>query len=169
MSTEFPLNTDAYQMSGSVTVVIYTRDHEVKNLVMHPEEKSLTVECEVDGKKAIKAWAFGGLVLPETAKIDQGKIKIEITLKKRENVQWKQPLEEEEKTKPLYQKWREVKIDEEEEKQEGFEAFVQKMYKDAPEETKRALMKSFIESKGTVLSGDWNDVGSRYVEPIPPK
>lgn len=156
-------------MNGSVTVVIYTRGHEVSNLVLHPEDKSLLIELDVDGTKSVKAWAFYGTVLPETAKIDQGKIKIEITLKKREAGQWKQPLEEEEKTKPLYQKWSEVKIDEEEEKQEGFEAFIQKMYKDAPEETRRALMKSFIESKGTVLSGDWNDVGSRHVDPIPPK
>ncbi|KAH0795860.1 SGS domain containing protein [Histomonas meleagridis] len=166
---EFSLNTDAYQMTNSVTVVIYIRNHEVSNLVLHPEEKSLTIELDVDGKKQIKAWAFFDKVLPDSAKVDQGRIKIEITLTKEKPQQWKNALADEQVTKPLYERWKTVKFEEEEEKGEGFEHFIQKMYKDASDDTKRALMKSYIESKGTVLSGDWNDVGSRYVEPVPPK
>jgi suppressor of G2 allele of SKP1 len=46
--------------------------------------------------------------------------------------------------------------------------FFKQLYKDATPEQQRAMMKSFIESNGTALSTDWNDVKDRTVETIPP-
>lgn len=48
------------------------------------------------------------------------------------------------------------------------EDFFQGLYGGLSDEGKRAMMKSFTESGGTVLSTDWNDVGSRKVAPAPP-
>ncbi|KAK3325994.1 SGS domain-containing protein [Apodospora peruviana] len=47
--------------------------------------------------------------------------------------------------------------------------FFKQLYKGATPEQQRAMMKSFIESNGTALSTDWNDVGSRKVETMPPE
>ncbi|GAB1314591.1 Cochaperone protein [Madurella fahalii] len=47
--------------------------------------------------------------------------------------------------------------------------FFKQLYKDATPEQQRAMMKSFIESNGTALSTDWDDVKSRKVETVPPE
>lgn len=44
----------------------------------------------------------------------------------------------------------------------------QKLYADATDEQKKAMMKSYVESNGTALSTDWADVGKKKVETRPP-
>ncbi|KAF1998172.1 SGS-domain-containing protein [Amniculicola lignicola CBS 123094] len=46
--------------------------------------------------------------------------------------------------------------------------FFKQLYKGASAEQQRAMMKSYQESGGTVLSTDWSNVGSRTVVPEPP-
>lgn len=165
----FPLNTDTYQTPKTAVVVLYTRNHTVENLVTHPEEQSLTIEADIDGQHCVKAWSFFGPVKPDSIRVDKGGIKIEIIFMKVQAINWPHCEAKDTNLKPLYEKWRHTEITEEEDKAEGFENFIQKMYRDADPDAKRAMIKSMIESKGTVLSGDWNDVGSRTVEPQPPK
>ncbi|KAG9394880.1 SGS domain [Carpediemonas membranifera] len=43
-----------------------------------------------------------------------------------------------------------------------------KIYANADPDTQRAMMKSFTESKGTVLSTNWSEVGKGEVKPQPP-
>ena len=60
---------------------------------------------------------------------------------------------------------------EEEEKLDGDAAvnkMFQQIYRDASDETKRAMMKSYTESKGTCLSTDWSEVKKAEVECKPP-
>ncbi|OHT14464.1 SGS domain containing protein [Tritrichomonas foetus] len=167
---EFPCNTDSYQTQKSVAVVVYIRGHTVENLITHPEAQSLTIEVDIDGKHCMKAWAFYGEVNPSTLKVDRSGATIEIIIQKVTAVNWPRALSSNTNVKPLYEKWRQVQLpDEEEDKNEGLDHFLQKIYKDATPEARRAMMKSFTESGGTVLSTNWEDVGSRKVEPQPPK
>ncbi|KAL5383715.1 hypothetical protein DPSP01_005819 [Paraphaeosphaeria sporulosa] len=47
--------------------------------------------------------------------------------------------------------------------------FFKTLYKGAGEDAQRAMMKSYQESGGTVLSTDWSSVGNKYVAPEPPE
>jgi suppressor of G2 allele of SKP1 len=65
-----------------------------------------------------------------------------------------------------------VKKEEKEEKLDGdttANKFFQDIFGNADEDMRRAMMKSFQESNGTVLSTDWKDVGSKKIEPSPPE
>jgi suppressor of G2 allele of SKP1 len=103
-------------------------------------------------------------------KIDQGKVKTEFVLVKEAPLNWPRVEAEEGAAVALYERWSKVQLPkEEEDKAEGLDHFLQKIYKDASPEAQRAMLKSMTESQGTVLSTNWEDVGSRNVEPQPPK
>lgn len=69
--------------------------------------------------------------------------------------------------------WSKVKdYGEEEEKPEGdaaLNALFKKIYANADEDTRRAMIKSYQESGGTTLSTNWENVGKGYVKPEAPK
>lgn len=48
------------------------------------------------------------------------------------------------------------------------QGFFKKLYKDASPDTRRAMMKSYVESNGTALSTDWEDVKKKTVPINPP-
>ncbi|ODQ56010.1 SGS-domain-containing protein [Saitoella complicata NRRL Y-17804] len=45
----------------------------------------------------------------------------------------------------------------------------QTLYKDADEDTRKAMIKSYTESGGTKLSTNWSEVGKEYQAPTPPE
>jgi len=47
--------------------------------------------------------------------------------------------------------------------------FFRQLYQGADPDQRRAMMKSFSESGGTVLSTDWSNVGSKKIVPEPPE
>lgn len=56
--------------------------------------------------------------------------------------------------------------DDEDDEEDGTpQAFFEKLYREADSDAQKAMMKSFMESNGTSLSTDWEDVGSRRVDP----
>jgi suppressor of G2 allele of SKP1 len=57
--------------------------------------------------------------------------------------------------------------DDDDEEGDPLNGFFKKLYKDANPDTRRAMMKSYIESNGTALSTNWEDV-SRKTFPVEP-
>lgn len=70
---------------------------------------------------------------------------------------------------PVDLNFKDLEADPEPTGEAAINALFQNIYSDASDDTRRAMMKSFIESKGTVLSTNWNEVGSKTVDPVPPK
>lgn len=58
--------------------------------------------------------------------------------------------------------------DEENAEENDVNSFFQKLYKDADENTKRAMMKSYIESNGTSLSTNWDEARDKTYKTQPP-
>ncbi|OJJ08064.1 hypothetical protein ASPVEDRAFT_143152 [Aspergillus versicolor CBS 583.65] len=52
---------------------------------------------------------------------------------------------------------------------DAVDGFFKKLYADADDDTRRAMMKSFVESNGTSLSTNWSEVGKGKVEPYQSK
>lgn len=79
-------------------------------------------------------------------------------------------------SKPTAPDWdsleQQIRKEEEEERPEGDAALnklLKGIYGRSDEDTRRAMMKSYYESGGTVLSTNWKDVGSRHVDGTPPE
>ena len=69
------------------------------------------------------------------------------------------------------QDWDSLVKEADSEKPEGEQALnslFQSIYANASEDTKRAMMKSYVESNGTCLSTNWEDIGKRKVDVTPP-
>ncbi|CAD2215137.1 suppressor of G2 allele of SKP1 [Angomonas deanei] len=68
--------------------------------------------------------------------------------------------------------WSAIKVEDEEEKPEGENALnelFKKIYGDGSAEQRRAMIKSYTESGGTVLSTNWDEVAKNKVDVQPPK
>ena len=66
--------------------------------------------------------------------------------------------------------WSKVDLGDEEDEDSGSaDAFFQKLYADADPDMQRAMMKSYIESNGTALNTNWEDVSKKRVETSPPE
>lgn len=61
-----------------------------------------------------------------------------------------------------------IVVDKEETGEAALNKLFQDIYANADDDTKRAMMKSYIESNGTALSTNWKEVGSKRVEVQPP-
>lgn len=162
---------DSYQTGTNVTAVMYIRGHTVENIKPTATQRQLVVEATVDGKPWRHVWHWAGETESQ-AKVDQGKVKVEIIVPKVARMMWQKAEEnpDEQKAVPLYEKWSSKQLPkEEEEKPVGLEATLRQWYRDADEDSRRAMIKSMQESGGTVFNPNWKEVGSRKMEPYKSK
>lgn len=184
-----------YQKPEEVVVTIFAKGIPAKNVAVDYGEQILSVSIDLPGEEPYRLQPrLFGKIIPSKCRYDVLSTKIEIRLAKAEPIQWisleytkdvavpqkiniSTPAQ-----RPSYPSSKhrgvdwdkleaEVKKEEKDEKLDGDAAlnkFFQDIYRDADEDTKRAMQKSFVESNGTVLSTNWKEVGSKKVEGTPP-
>ncbi|KAG6555816.1 hypothetical protein Mapa_002456 [Marchantia paleacea] len=184
-----------YQTSNAVVVTVFAKNIQLEQLSVDFGEQVLSLVIKVpDGEPYVLQKRLFGKIKPTECKFSRLSTKVEVRLVKAEPVQWKK-LEYDpklaelpapkatpessrrypsstKKTKDWDKLEAEVKKQEKDEKLEGDAALnklFQDIYKDADEDTRRAMNKSFVESNGTVLSTNWKEVSSKQVEKSPPK
>jgi suppressor of G2 allele of SKP1 len=182
-----------YQSADMITFTFYVKDRKTDDIILKATSRSLDVSIKLpDGRTA--DWSFNPFYMAIKDSAIETKItpyKIEVRVPKVDVTQWpslelkagtqvvSQPVDILPKTQkdlayPNSKKtdWSRFSLTEEEEKKEGDAALndlFKKIYANADEDTRRAMVKSYQESGGTTLSTNWENVGKEYVKPEAPK
>ncbi|KAJ7225536.1 SGS domain-containing protein, partial [Mycena pura] len=179
-----------YETEEKLTLSIFDRgaDPGVVSLKFEPRKVTYT-----NGDKTLVLDPLKGQVIPDACEYTVGKVKVEVRLTKAAGGRWggligdsPDPLANSAapitttSVKPK-KNWNgitneilsaEKEITTEEDPNVGgdstLNSFFQKIYGDADEDTKRAMLKSYQESGGTTLSTNWGEVKQGTVEVKPP-
>ncbi|XP_073007901.1 protein SGT1 homolog [Typha latifolia] len=187
---------DYYNTPTEVVLTIFAKGIPAEYVNVEFGEQILSLSIDIPGEEGYHFQPrLFGKIIPETCKYQVLSSKIEVRLSKAEAVAWTSL--EYSNMKPLPQRvnvssvvkpqratypsskgnvdWdkleAQVKKEEKDEKLDGDAALnklFRDIYKDADEDMRRAMMKSFVESNGTVLSTNWKEVGSKKVDSTPP-
>lgn len=187
---------DWYQTDALVVVTILLKNAPSDKVKVHYGDRSLSISSEIpnsDSEYSLEL-ELAHEIVPSMCTHVVTPSKIEVKLRKKEGLRWNllEGEGKEEKIKAIPQAvidasgpqkppnvfkkdWDKIEKDikkmEEEEKPEGdaaLNALFQKIYGEGSDEVRRAMNKSFVESGGTVLSTNWNQVAKEKVEVKPP-
>ncbi|KAF8941266.1 SGS domain-containing protein [Dissophora ornata] len=182
-----------YQNDAYVTISVFIKNAKKESVDINITDKALSVSVKMPtgSDYSLELDPLSHPVVPSESKFEVLSTKIEIQVKKeRFALKWG-ALEGDDANAtsmatvaaaaPAYptsskkaKNWDalEKEAAKEEEKADGDKALNQlfaQIYKDADDNTKRAMMKSFTESNGTCLSTNWDEVGKAPVETRPPE
>ncbi|EGI63233.1 PREDICTED: suppressor of G2 allele of SKP1 homolog [Acromyrmex echinatior] len=187
---------DWYQTETHVIVTILAKN--VENIKVVYGESTLSVSAQLpSGNEYSLELDLANFIVEDQCTYKVMPSKIEIKLKKRDDIRWTilegNPVLS--KVKPIpteilqagkkaskypssckkSKDWNKVEKEiekqvaaEETEGEAAVNALFQKIYVNGSDEVRRAMNKSFIESGGTVLSTNWEEVGNKTVERKPP-
>jgi len=183
-----------YETDEKVIISIFDRGADPDQVKVGFQPRELTY---AHGEKSLSLQPLKGQIDPDKSTYSVGKVKVEVSLAKRVQGRWgslvgeaPDPLANSSYVAPptttsapprRQKNWEGIsdeilKSDKEKNPDEDpnvggdstLNSFFQKIYSDADEDTRRAMMKSFSESGGTTLSTNWDEVKKATVEVKPP-
>lgn len=188
-----------YQSANEVVVTVFAKGLAQENVTIEFGEQFLSILIQAPGvEQYVLQNRLFAKIIPDNCRYSILSTKLEIRLAKAETINWtsleydkKQAVPQKAYVASGTQTQRlsypssnlksrrdwdkleaQVKKEEKDEKLEGDAALnklFRDIYRDADEDTRRAMSKSFVESNGTVLSTNWKEVGGKHVEGSPPQ
>ncbi|KAF8922594.1 SGS domain-containing protein [Mucidula mucida] len=189
-----PLRHEFYESDEYLTLSIFDRGADPSQVEVQFAPRKFTY---TNGDKSLVLEPLKGQINPESSTYNVGKVKVEVKFAKMNLGRWgdlvgdspdplaafpAEPAITATSVKPKPKKnWEGItdgilKSEKEKTTDEDpnvggdatLNSFFQKMFADADEDTKRAMMKSYSESGGTTLSTNWDEVGKERVTVKPP-
>lgn len=179
------IREDWYQSNNEVTVTIYAKNVQEKTLSIEfgPRLVSVSFPSADNSEYNYNLDPLFGTIDPEKSSYKVYGTKLEITLVKQVLGKWASlegdgttdsaPAAESSSSGLAYPSsakkainWSNFLIKDDDDKSEDFFA---NLYKDVDDDTRRAMMKSYVESNGTVLTTNWEEAKEKTFETSPPE
>ncbi|KAF3989894.1 hypothetical protein FT663_02464 [Candidozyma haemuli var. vulneris] len=177
------IRDDWYQSNENVTVTIYAKNvkEETLNIAFNSRSVAISFPSGENSEYNYNLEPLYGEIDIEQSTYKIYGTKLELTLAKKIKGKWAS-LEGNGEIKPVEPKesgtglaypsssrkavnWSNFKVQEDEEEED----FFAKLYKDVDDDTRRAMMKSYVESNGTVLTTNWSEAENKKYETSPPE
>lgn len=175
------LRTDWYQTQQNVVISIFTTNlpentESIEHELINDDRLNLSWRIPKLSSEFQYSIKLFNKVVSDSLKFQLSAKKVEITLTKATKSQWKSLEQQDEKANnnnnnkfDFISKFIDSDDDADKDENDGSaDAFFQKIYANADDDTRRAMMKSFVESNGTTLNTNWEDVKAKHVDPHPP-
>uniref|UniRef100_A0A914YDD8 Uncharacterized protein n=1 Tax=Panagrolaimus superbus TaxID=310955 RepID=A0A914YDD8_9BILA len=170
-SSSAVVKLEYYQTDTKVVVTLFEKNLEEAKVNVMCEPKKLKVTA---GERILLNTSLYGEILSDEVIYLVKPRKVEITLKKKNKAHWDvledKQKDEEDAKQASTDKWSNMirEVEKEEEESKDVNGLFQKIFANADDDAKRAMLKSYSESKGTVLSTNWSEIGKKTTEIKPP-
>jgi len=183
---------DWCQSDKLITLTLFIKGMKTEDVDIKCESKKIICNMTLpDGEKWDKEWFLWGTIKNKKMRMSVNKVKVEVVVPKKKRADWESLQDKEHETeeesvqrrgnvfteaihqkdKRTVQYWndldKEMFKEEDEEKvpgQDALDKLFKQIYRDATPEKRRAMMKSYQTSGGTVLSTDWGEVSKTDYE-----
>ncbi|CCE86184.1 Piso0_005840 [Millerozyma farinosa CBS 7064] len=188
-SVKEKIKDDWYQSGDKVIITVYAKAVKESDVEFKADESSVLISfpISIGSEYQFEINPLFSTIDPQSSGFKVYSTKIEVSLKKKEAVKWSSLAGAEESNtlsnessathKPLSYpssskkaiNWSSFDIQDEEETDKSETDFFAQLYKNTDDDTRRAMMKSYVESDGTVLTTNWEEARAKKFETSPPE
>ncbi|CCE87292.1 Piso0_005840 [Millerozyma farinosa CBS 7064] len=188
-SVKEKIKDDWYQSSDKVIITVYAKGVKESDVEFKADESSVSISfpTAAGSEYQFEINTLFSTIDPQASAFKVYSTKIEVSLQKKEAVKWSSLARAEEASTPSTEpsatpkplsyptsskkaiNWSSFDIQDEEEADKGETDFFAQLYKNTDDDTRRAMMKSYVESNGTVLTTNWEEARAKKFETSPPE